>query len=355
MSVITKGMSDVPFYVAKQFKAGLTGVTHLKEYSYNSRHLCGPGYQSLPDGSIIKKPPIKKPDAKPKTKTKSLCVDSPDLDALLSCDPGSDQVPGVPQEITDRPPFDGYTLKKQVIRNRILAYANVIRNSANWKKRNLFFWTVTFPEGTSDNTCYQLFNTWLTNLRQKKMLRSYLWVAERQPKKTKVIHFHILIPHYMGVQRANAIMKECICNLIRKGVITNWNLHAAKRYNGVDIDKNRKTKKVVNFAEHGKQRSLARYLTKYLTKNETKLYRLPWHCSRDWSAMIVGVALTREEIGRFITGKNLDPNKLAGEYCDFYRWHGYPPDPLQKYLSWMNYNILFNFFGKPVNGIFSSN
>src|ERR1700684_3307022 len=151
MRVITKGMSDVPFYVAKQFKASMTGVTHLKEYSYNSRHLCGPGYQSLPDGSIIKKPPLKKIDAKPKARNKSCHGNPPDLNALLSCDTVSSEVPGIPQEITDRPPFDGYTLRKAVIRNRILNYSNVIRTAPGWKKRVLFFWTVTFPEGTADN------------------------------------------------------------------------------------------------------------------------------------------------------------------------------------------------------------
>lgn len=354
MRVITRGMSDVPFYTAKQFKASLTGITHLKDYSYNNRHICSPGYQSLPDGSIIKKPPIKKENHAKKRKSPGTRSSHFSLDDLLSSDIDSDQAPST-NVIDERPPFEGYTLKKGVIRNRILNYANVMRTDKRWKKPVLYFWTVTFPEGTPDDTCYQLFNIWLTTLRQKKMLRSYLWVAERQPKKTKTIHFHILIPHWMGVQRANGIMKESICNMIRRGKITNWNLHAAKRYNGVDIDKNRKTKKVVNFAEHGKQRSLARYLTKYVTKNETKLYRLPWHCSRDWSSMIVGVALTREEVGRFISGKNLDPSKLEGLYADFYRWHGYPPDPLTKYLGSMNYNMLFDFFDRPVNGIFSSN
>jgi hypothetical protein len=352
MRVITKGMTDVPFYSAKQFKASLTGITHLKEYSYNNRHICSPGYQSLPDGSIIKKPVIKLDGHEKKRKPPGLDRARLSLDTLL--DPGidSDSLP-TQGTLSDRPPFEGYTLKKPVIRNRILNYANVMRSDKRWKKPVLFFWTVTFWNGAEDRICYQLFNTWLTTLRTKKMLHSYLWVAERQ--KNGTIHFHILIPHYMGVQRANGLMKESICNLIRKGTITNWNIHAAKRYNGVDIDKNRKTKKVVNFAEHGKQRSLARYLTKYVTKNETKLYRLPWHCSRDWSAMIVGVALTRGEVGRFITGKNLDPNKLSGLYCDFYRWHGYPPDPLTKYLGALNYNMLFDFFGHPVNGIFSQN
>jgi hypothetical protein len=354
MRVITKGMTDVPFYVDKKFKASLTGITHLKEYSYNNRHICSPGYQSLPDGSIIKKPPLKKENhAKIKTRGKPRDLHPVSVDRLLSPDSARDEAPAQDITIDERPPFEGYTLKKAVIRNRILNYANVMRSDRRWKKPVLYFWTVTFQKGTPDDVCYQLFNLWLTTLRQKKMLRSYLWVAERQENGT--IHFHILIPHWMGVQRANAFMKESICNMIRRGEITNWSLHAAKRYNGVDIAKDRKTKKVVNFSDHGKQRSLARYLTKYVTKNETKLYRLPWHCSRDWSAMIVGVALTREEVGRFISGKNLDPSKLSGLYADFYRWHGYPPDPLNKYLGSMNYNMLFDFFGCDLNDLFSKN
>src|SRR5277367_2494972 len=199
MPVITRGMTDVPFYVDKKFKASMTGITHLKDYSYNSRHICGPGYQSLPDGSIIKKPVIKKPDAKPKTRSKNNRSHGADIDTLLSDDSSNNEVQAL-EGIPERPPFDGYTLKKQVIRNRILNYANVMRSDPRWKKPVMYFWTVTFPEGTPDDTCYQLFNTWLTTLRTKKMLHSYLWVAERQPKKTKTIHFHILIPHYMGVQ-----------------------------------------------------------------------------------------------------------------------------------------------------------
>jgi hypothetical protein len=354
MKVITRGMRDVPFFSAKQFKVGMTGLTHLKEYGYNNRHIVGSGYQSLPNGDIVKKPIIKKTHGiKKRQATSSRFADS-DLcaDPALHRDPDPDLYPT--EQVEQEP--KGYILRKSVIRNRILNYANALRKCPDSRKRVLFFWTVTFPGGTPDDTCYRLFNTWLTTLRQKKMLRSYLWIAERQPKKTNTIHFHLLIPHYMGVQRANNFMKQTICGLIRKGELTNWNLHAAKRYNGVDIAKDRTTKRVVNFLAPGKNRSLARYLTKYVTKNDTTMYRLPWHCSRDWSAMIVGVALTKEETSRFLTDRSvLDPKKIEGKYCDFYRWLKSPPGRLQEYLADLNYMMIFDFFGRPEAGIFSLN
>lgn len=348
--MIVRGMSDVRFNSEKNFKVSMTGVTHSLEYGYRNRHITGPGHQSLPNGDICRKPIIKKTHALEK-KGRAAAVVDPGIAIVDNNSAGS-----MPDGLPERPPFDGYTLKKPVIRNRILNYTNVMLTDRRWKNPVLFFWTVTFPEGTTDDICYRLFNTWLTTLRQKKMLRSYLWVAERQPKKTKVIHFHIFVPHFMNVKRANAFMRESICGLIKKGELPNWNLHAAKRYNGVDIAKDRKTKKVINFAQICKRRSLARYLTKYVTKNETKLYRLPWHCSRDWSAMIVGVALTRAEIGRVVTdGKMLDGNPIKNVYCNFYRWAKSPPERVSNYLGWMNYAMLEHFFGMAPTDYFSKN
>src|SRR5579863_4543377 len=134
MKVITRGMSDVPFYTTKNFKAFMTGLPQLKEYGYSNRHICSPGYQSLPDGSIIKKPIIKKDHATIKRKGKARDPHPLSLDGLLSTDSPLAQTEGEVIEMDERPPFEGYTLKKPVIRNRILNYANVMRSDRRWKK-----------------------------------------------------------------------------------------------------------------------------------------------------------------------------------------------------------------------------
>ena len=131
-------------------------------------------------------------------------------------------------------------------------------------EKMLYFWTITFPENTTDDTAYILLNKWLTRLRTEKMLKEYLWVGERQENNT--IHFHMVINQKMNVQKANKYMRASIMHRINKGEII-YDRIAAMRYNGVDIAKDRKTKRVTNFAKQNKEKSLSNYLTKYVTKN----------------------------------------------------------------------------------------
>ncbi len=48
-----------------------------------------------------------------------------------------------------------YTVNKALVRQRILGYINTMRG-----KKELYFWTVTFPANTSDQIAYQIFNIW---------------------------------------------------------------------------------------------------------------------------------------------------------------------------------------------------
>jgi len=61
-----------------------------------------------------------------------------------------------------------YTVNKREVRQRVLGYMNTQRG-----KKELYFWTVTFPENTPDELAYRMLNIWLTTLRQYKMLREY--------------------------------------------------------------------------------------------------------------------------------------------------------------------------------------
>lgn len=223
-----------------------------------------------------------------------------------------------------------YRVNKTEVRARLLAMINSMKG-----KNLLYFWTVTFPRGIDDNIAYKAFNTWLTTLRQKKMLRDYLWVAERQENGT--IHFHIAIPHRMNVKTANAAMRTTLTNFAAANLIP-WNKWQCKKYNGVDICKNRKTGRVTNFAIKKGARALATYLTKYVTKNDTGFPHLAWHNSRGFSALFTGVTMTRDEFyssgyEKFILYKPAVQN----EFFSFYAWRtGMAPPGIVNHLYELN-------------------
>lgn len=225
-----------------------------------------------------------------------------------------------------------YSINKPEIRARL--FSMIAAQPAGAKE--LYFWTVTFPMQTEDGVIYRLFNTWLTKLRQLKLLVNYLWVAERQENGT--LHFHLAIPHKMGVKKANREMMVTICNEIRAGGIA-YNLQAAKRYNGVDIAKNRQTKKVTNFAlgKRGR-RSLTGYLTKYVTKNNGQFTHLAWHNSRGFSALFTAVTFTYEE-SRHVWGWRFFCHSrpaIDTDFFTYYPWINGPPAPIEGELQKLN-------------------
>lgn len=224
-----------------------------------------------------------------------------------------------------------YSVNKREVRQRILGYINTHRG-----KKELYFWTVTFPAGTSDNLCYRLFNIWLTKLRKVKMLREYIWIAERQPQKTKTIHFHIAIPHRMDVVRANAFMRESLFTFSRRKEI-DFSQVQCHKYNGVDIAKNRDTKRVINFANKKGSRALSAYLTKYLTKNDEKFTHLAWHNSRGYSAIFTGVTFTIAEFQKHGFNYYLDRTNMKKlEFAVFIPWINGPPPIVEDHLFQLN-------------------
>lgn len=230
----------------------------------------------------------------------------------------------------------GYRLNKKEIRQRLLGYINTQRG-----KKELYFWTVTFFKGTSDNLCYKLFNIWLTALRKYKMLREYLWVAERQENGT--IHFHIAIPHKMDVHRANRMMAGTMKTFARRGELP-ASVFQCNRYNGVDISKNRKTKRVTNFAIKKGSRALTHYLTKYVTKNDAEFSHLAWHNSRGYSQLFTGVTFTIDEFKKFAFGFFLDRRKVftVGDFAKFIPWIDDPPPLFEDHLYQLNSFIQLN-------------
>lgn len=256
-----------------------------------------------------------------------------------------------------------YKIDKAKVRQRIIAYINTQKG-----KKQLFFWTVSFPEHTPDDVCYKAYNAWLTALRQHKMLREYIWVAERQTGErlkdknkapTNTIHFHIAIPHFLNVQRANAMMRGILKGYAKKGLIPGamcdgrtkdtYYKPCISRYNGVDICKHRTTRKPINFAIKKGARALAAYLTKYVTKNDAGVAdelgniavpgfsHLAWHNSRGFSCLFTGVTCSLNEFRRVGFGAYLNRVRVFKmEFATFVPWLMGPPPLLMQHLYELN-------------------
>jgi hypothetical protein len=222
-----------------------------------------------------------------------------------------------------------YQINKSQVRARILNQLNTQKNG-----KELYFITITFPPIITEDLGYKYLNNWLTVCRSTGLIRSYLWVAEKQ--KNSTIHYHIAIPHKIYAPKANRIMTTILCNEVRKHKI-NWNLQAAKRYNGVDLAKNRKTKRITNFGIKKASKSLATYLTKYISKNTESFKHLAWHCSRDYSNLITKISFTDSEL--LTCGFELylkDSILFETEHATFIPWVNDPPPQVSEYLSNIN-------------------
>jgi hypothetical protein len=345
--MIIKGIANEPTHNVKAYRTSLTGITKLKDpgaRGYNGRYWCCPGYVDRADGGIWQK-------------KRALLQDAPKTDKKV---PRAKIIPGLQNDQTKQlgKKSTGYRLNKKEVGHRVRGMFNTVRRCGQTgkgyrnKKAVMYFFTVTFPVSTAEDLCYKLLNTWLTNLRQAGKLRSYLWVAEKQ--KNGTTHFHICIPHYLNVQTANKQMRQSIIFLIGKREL-DWTIEAAKKYNGVDIAKDRKTRRVVNFADEKKERSLSRYLTKYVSKNDDAHNRQPWHCSRDWAALIKGVHLTLDQLQQLCGGntEQIRPGVFENEYVQFWGWKGKPPDKLRNHLADLNLYMVAQATGGNPEDIFS--
>jgi hypothetical protein len=317
-----------PYGEDKTIGLSLSGLTVLKQGKYSVRHggikelnenipgqmvlLKNDGYDYSTKKKPLKKNPTKSEDSTPK--------------------------------IITEPKPKSYQINKKQITHRIKNYVNQMPN-----KKLLYFWTVTFPTQTPDDECFVLMNRWLTRLRKEFSLKSYLWVAERQEGKrltdttklaTNTIHFHIAIHQWICIKKANKYMRAAIMTSIKNRTI-NWTNEAAKNYNGVDIAKDRTSKRVINFASNNKSRSLANYLTKYISKNTSTFSHLAWHCSRDYSNLVIQINIADSEFIKHQLSRYIDFEPLFdNEWIRFFKWTNGPPKELVKYLSLINNHIV---------------
>ena len=231
-----------------------------------------------------------------------------------------------------------YFVNEKLISARTFSYVMAM------DKPVLHAFTISFPPCVSDDQGYQYLNTWLTRCGDEIHLRDYLWVAERQPD-TGTIHFHLLVPQFLNVHKANKIMQVILCTQIKKRKLA-WHRSAAKRYNGVDIAKNRNTKRVTNFAKPTARKALVAYIVKYFSKgkkNEAKkgFSHFAWHNSRGFSSMMTAITLTELE-GKFLGVRNLInmDRTFCGEFFTWIPWKDKPPGFFSDALRTVNRAIL---------------
>lgn len=227
-----------------------------------------------------------------------------------------------------------YSLRKGKIRNKILNFF-----SLNASKKFCAFYSISFPIDFPDDLGYKVFNTWLTRCRKDAGLKSYLWVAERQHNGT--LHFHLITNNFMRISIVNTYMKECIRTQNKK-----LNLGISDRiinsYNGVDVDniweskRKKGDKKRLNKVEA--TRKISMYLTKYVSKNDTKSDRLPWHCSRDISALFISINysdVSMLEIADLISN---NPDAVISYQQEYFTMHYFKFQPLDEWFTDL-YNI----------------
>lgn len=226
----------------------------------------------------------------------------------------------------------GFKIDKKTVTKRLTTFWRTIKG-----EKKLYFWTITFPQHTTESEGHKLFNIWLTRMRDELSLKSYIWVKERQDNGT--IHFHIAVHQKLDVKRANRFMRASIMRAIDSSEIS-WQRDKAKKYNGVDIAKDRKTKRVVNFAQQKKGKALSNYLTKYVTKNNTSFEMLAWHCSRDYSNIITSFSLTRDEVKKYNLHRHISKSKMyENDYFKIFYWVDKPPNNVLHYFELINTHI----------------
>lgn len=278
---------------------GINGVTDLVQYELNSRYAGSKKIKVLSDGTVLRKIAKKQKFTTAKTTTQ--------------------------QKI--------YKVNGKEVKNRI---ANWINQQPG--KKTLYFYTISFPIYMPDNTAYKCLNSWLTTARTTYKLKNYLWIAERQ--KNGTIHFHIALQEYLPIKKLNTTMKNLLHFYLRKNEMK-WSHCKIAKYNGVHISKDKKTGKVTNYADHGKQKNLGGYLSKYISKSSEKFTRQAWQCSKSLSSLVMKINMTANEFyTRFIEFIDIEKPIFQNDMCCFYRWKTAPPPAVLSHLKEVNQYIL---------------
>lgn len=185
--------------------------------------------------------------------------------------------------------FERSTAKQDTKRNndRVRTFSRRSRDKCRNKIFALFetsgtnftFLTLTMIGECSDQAAQKCLNKFLTVLRKRYGLFSYIWVAERQ--KNGRIHFHFILDRRFPIQSINKlwVLQQYNAGIENEKYPYHEILQAYEKnilhrlLNPVDV------RTVRN------RNALSGYLTQYLTKNEGKFTCAVWHCNRAISAL----------------------------------------------------------------------
>lgn len=320
-----------------QLKISATGVTYLKDGSYRTRltggecvadingrlHLSRNEYKKFLTREEIDRIQYKIEMGYPPKKSRGMCR-KPRTENL-----GTNNLKTKNSKT--------YTVNKKEVTNRLQCMTGAM--FAQVKQSSfLGMLTISFPPAVDQHAGMQALNTWLTAVRDK--IGQYLWVSEFQQNGT--IHYHLLILKRVNIVKVNRAMRVTLCNMIRDGVIK-YSLAAMKRYQGIDLAKNRQTRQVTNFCNPKSRRALTAYITKYVTKNNGSFLHAAWGCSRAFSAIFTGLTCTIEEFKKVNWMANmLRTPVIENEWFKFYAWlsNAGPPQLFTDYLNKVNGYIL---------------
>lgn len=303
---------DIPYtHQDVTVAVSLKGATFLKNCRYRSRHKGAPDYIQHPGIGYLSKAASKQQF--PQDYAKKPCRKTQ------------------PKPVKPRPPA-AYTIDKKTVTHRILGFTNAMTGP-----KRLHLWTISFKVGTPDAACFHLLRKWLQRMTTDEGLKHYCRITERQ--KNGTIHFHLAVHQWFDVKRANRYMRAAMMRSVDDGSIT-MDRQDIMKYNGVDIAKDKKTRRVINFGKRKAQKALSNYLAKYVTKNNEKFPQLAWHNSRSYSNVITHVHMTLPEYLKTGLSLRLEQEKpLDGEWFTFYRWKGPPPDTVANYLAFVTNHI----------------
>lgn len=184
----------------------------------------------------------------------------------------------------------GYKVQSSVVKRRIwlLFLMNTIKN--------LYFLTITFPKGTSDECAHWLLNTFLTNMRKQQYFNNYIWVSERQ--KNGTIHFHFFITKYTPAPKIQSAISSSLTTAYKKG-ISDYPPEKCANYQGFFFSKSRsgKVQNLKNIHKN-KRKLVASYCAKYVAKDEEQTDMYPiCHRRSGSSDSIARLQLSRSEMG----------------------------------------------------------
>jgi hypothetical protein len=149
----------------------------------------------------------------------------------------------------------------------------------------------------------------------------------------------MFVSNYVNIVEYNRLMKETLLNGLNKREFQ-YDRRKLQNYNGVDLMKDRTTRKVINFAKSKDYKNVSKYVTKYVTKNKTSMSRQVWHCSRLLSNLATKVNITEDEL---VTLENHIANDLKpifeNEHIMFFAFKPNTETVFHKMLRYVNLTL----------------